>query len=54
MISWLMAVYPEKQEQIAFSSGHDYNTMRGHYLTFGWGKENLRDIREYVKGWGEM
>ena len=54
MISWLMAIYPDRQEQIAFSAGHDFNTMRLHYLTYGWGKENLKDMRDYVKGWGEQ
>ena len=53
MISWLMAVYPERQSQIAFSAGHDYNTMREHYLTYGWRKEDIADIRNYVQGWGE-
>jgi integrase len=53
MISWLMAVYPEKQSQISFSAGHDYNTMRSHYLTYGWRKEDLSDMRIYVNGWGE-
>ena len=53
MISWLMAVYPEKQSQIAFSAGHDYTTMRVHYLTYGWRKEDIADMRNYVKGWGE-
>ena len=53
IVSWLMACYPERQEQIAFSIGHDYNTMRGHYLTYGWRKEDIADMRNYVKGWGE-
>lgn len=53
MVSWLMACYPERQEQIAFSAGHDYNTMRAHYLTFGWRKEDIIDMRNYVKGWGD-
>jgi integrase len=53
MVSWLMSVYPERQEQISFSNGHDYNTMRQHYLTFGWRKEDVADMRLYVKGWGE-
>ena len=52
IVSWLMACYPERQEQIAFSIGHDYNTMRGHYLTYGWRKEDIADMRNYVKEWG--
>jgi hypothetical protein len=54
LVSWLMACYPERQEHIAFSVGHDYNTMRGHYLTYGWRKEDVADMRNYVKGWGEV
>lgn len=53
MISWLMACYPEKQMSIALSAGHTYLTMQGHYLTQGWRKEDVRDMREEVNGWGE-
>jgi integrase len=53
MISWLMACFPEKQEMIAFGAGHDYNTMRQHYLTFGWRKEDISDMRIILKGWNE-
>lgn len=52
-ISWLMATMPEKQMQISFSAGHDYSTMRKHYLTFGWKKTDIEDMRDEVKGWGE-
>jgi integrase len=53
MVSWLMACYPERQEQIAHSAGHDYATMRAHYLTYGWRKDDISDMRSYVKDWGE-
>lgn len=53
MISWLMAVYQERQSQISFSAGHDYATMRVHYLTYGWRKEDIADMRSYTRGWGE-
>ena len=53
MISWLMCAFPERQEQIAFSAGHDYNTMRQHYITFGFKKEDIKDMRDEVAGWGE-
>jgi integrase len=53
MISWLMAVFPEKQSQISFSAGHDFSTMRTHYLTYGWRREDISDMRNFVNGWGE-
>ena len=53
MISWLMAVYPERQAQIAHYAGHDYATMQGHYLTYGFRKEDIKDMREATLGWGE-
>jgi integrase len=53
MISWLMTCYPERQMQIAFSAGHDYATMQGHYLMYGWRKDDIRDMREETAGWGD-
>jgi hypothetical protein len=53
MISWLMACYPERQASIALSAGHNYVTMQGHYLTQGWRKEDVKEMREETKGWGE-
>lgn len=53
MISWLMVCYPEKQAQIAHSAGHNYETMLGHYLMYGFTKEDQRDMKEKTKGWGE-
>jgi hypothetical protein len=53
MISWLMACFPERQASIALSAGHNYATMQGHYLTQGWRKEDVKDMREELKGWGE-
>ena len=51
MVSWLMAVFPERQMQISFSCGHDYNTMRNHYLVYGWRKEDKNDMKERLDGW---
>lgn len=52
MISWLMNCYPERQEQIAFSAGHDYTTMRSHYITFGFRKDDVKEMRAETDGWG--
>ena len=53
MISWLMTVYPEREAQISHFAGHDVNTMRGYYLTYGWRKEDIKDMRDTLIGWGE-
>jgi len=53
MISWLMACYPEREISIAMSSGHTPQTMYGYYMQQGWRKEDIRDMREEVKGWGD-
>jgi len=53
MISWLMTVYPEREAQISHFAGHDVDTMRGYYLTYGWRKEDIKDMRDVLIGWGE-
>jgi integrase len=53
MISWLMACFPERQASIALSAGHNYVTMQGHYLTQGWRKEDVKEMRDELRGWGE-
>lgn len=53
MISWLMACYPERISQIQHSAGHNYATMQSHYVTYGWRKEDVKDMREETRGWGE-
>jgi integrase len=53
MISWLIMAYPEREAQISHFAGHDVGTMRGYYLTFGWRKEDVKDMRMFLEGWGE-
>jgi len=53
MISWLVSCFPEKQMQIEHSAGHTFDTMSGHYVTFGFGKENIKDMKSELEGWGE-
>lgn len=48
MISWLMHCYPEKEMQIAHFAGHDLKTMKGSYLTYGFRKEDVKDMREIL------
>lgn len=54
MVSWLMTVYPEKEAQISHFAGHDVNTMRGYYLTYGWRKDDTKDMRNRLASWGEV
>lgn len=53
MISWLMVCYPERHAQIAHSAGHNFDTMLGHYLMYGFAKDDIKEIKERTKGWGE-
>lgn len=53
MVSWLINCFPEKESRVLHFAGHDQTTMRGHYLTYGFRKEDIRDMREEVKGWDE-
>jgi integrase len=53
IISWLMACMPERMSQIQHSAGHNYATMQGHYVTYGFRKEDVKDMKDELKGWGE-
>jgi len=53
MISWLMACFPERLMSISLSAGHTPQTMHGHYMQQGWRKEDVRDMRDELRGWGE-
>jgi integrase len=53
MISWLMVCFPDRQVQIAHSAGHNFETMLGHYLMYGFTREDVSEMKEIVKGWGE-
>jgi hypothetical protein len=52
-ISWLINTNPELKGKIAASAGHTTETMDGYYLAYGFKKEDVRDMREEIKGWGE-
>lgn len=54
MVSWLINCYPERESQILHFAGHNEATMRGHYLTYGFRKEDMKDMKEVIAGWGEM
>lgn len=52
-LSWLMACTPEKQVNIALSLGHDARTMSLYYLQAGFRKEDVKEMKEEIAGWGE-
>lgn len=52
-ISHQMSSYQEQQMKIAMSAGHDYATMQGNYLMFGWRREDVAHMRIETANWGE-
>jgi integrase len=52
-ITWLMVCHPDRQGMIATSAGHTNDTMQGHYITFGFKKDDVKEMREEIAGWGE-
>lgn len=52
-VSWLIHCRPELRGMIASSAGHTTETMDGYYVTYGFRKEDVKDMREEIKGWGE-
>lgn len=54
MVSWLINCYPELESKILHFAGHDQTTMRGHYLSYGFRKEDVKDMRDALKGWSDV
>jgi len=52
-ISWLINCYPESRGKIAASAGHTTDTMDAYYITYGFRKEDVKDMREETVKWGE-
>jgi integrase len=53
LISWLMKCYPEKMFEIAGAAGHTLNVMQRHYASLSFTKQDIEDMRKFLKGWGE-
>jgi|WetSurMetagenome_2_1015567.scaffolds.fasta_scaffold371860_2 hypothetical protein len=53
LISWLAVIYPDKMFKIASSAGHSLETMRLHYSNLQFEARDLREMQEFLKGWGE-
>lgn len=52
IVSWLMKCYPDRMFEIAASMGHTLEVMRINYTNLSFAKEDLDDIKKFVKGWG--
>jgi integrase len=52
-ISWLINSYRERQSMIALSSGHSRETMDRFYITFGFRKEDVNEMKLEVADWGD-
>lgn len=53
IVSWLMKCYPERMFEISGSAGHTLNVMQHHYSNLSFARQDIEDIRKFVKGWGE-
>ena len=53
LVSWLIKTTPEKAFEISASMGHDLNTMRQHYVGIAFERNDVEEMREFLKGWGE-
>lgn len=53
MISWLAVCYEDKLFKIASSAGHTLDIMRLHYSSLQFEARDLREMQEFLKGWGE-
>jgi integrase len=51
-ITWLVVSRPELKGMIAASAGHTTETMDAYYLTYGWRKEDRKEMEVEVTGWG--
>jgi integrase len=54
IVSWLMKVMPEKMFEIAGSMGHTLEVMQIHYTNLALERDDVVDIREFLKGWGNV
>jgi integrase len=53
LISWLVACYSDKHILIAMHAGHTVEVMQKNYLTIVFAKNDVEDMRSFLRGWGE-
>lgn len=49
-ISWYFACFPEQESMILMTAGHTATVARGHYITHGFRREDIKDMREELIG----
>lgn len=55
LVSWLVAIYPEKQAYIQASMGHNQDTIVQNYLGLVFTREQREKMRsKYLYDWGEL
>lgn len=52
LVSFLMKAYPERMFEIAANMGHTLEVMQISYTNLSFAKEDLDDIKKFLKGWG--
>jgi integrase len=52
LVSYLMKCYPEKMFEIAANMGHTLPVMQRNYTNLAFAKDDLEDIKKFLKGWG--
>ena len=52
LVSWLEATHPEKDVYILNSVGHSQETQHRHYLSMGFARKDVEDMRKFLHGWG--
>lgn len=52
LVSYLMKCYPERMFEIAANMGHTLEVMQVNYTNLSFAREDLEDIRRFLKGWG--
>jgi hypothetical protein len=53
IISWLVAIYPEKHAWINSSAGHTADIQLRHYMGIAFSRRDIEDMRSELRGWGE-
>jgi len=53
LVSWLMKAMPEKMFEIAANMVNTLVVMQTNYTNLSFAREDLDDIRKFLKGWGE-
>lgn len=52
IFSWYFNCYPEQEGKILSTAGHNQATARGHYITYGFRKDDVKDMKGETVGWG--